>query len=286
MIKENAWAKLNLNLHLLPQKLKNGFYPVKFINCQIDLNDKLLFEEKDKDIEIVCQHPQIPKPKNNLVYKAAFLLKQIVKKPKLGAKITLQKNIPVKSGLGGGSSDAAAAIKGLCKLWQIHLTEQDKHLLAGKLGKDVFYCLKGGLCEISGDSSHVFSLPFNLPTFWLLIIVSKQGKPSTEWMYKHLEQNKIGKNLAKLAKIKKGIKTKNKSEILNNLFNDFETLAASFYPVVKKMKEDLEKAGAAKTLLAGSGLSVVGFYETEEQALKAKAELTKIYPQIIYAKTK
>ena len=285
MIKENAWAKLNLNLHLLPQKLKNGFYPVKFINCQIDLNDKLLFEEKDKDIEIVCQHPQIPQ-QNNLVYKAAFLLKQIVQKPKLGAKITLRKNIPVKSGLGGGSSDAAATIKGLCRLWQTHLTEQDKHLLAGKLGKDVFYCLKGGLCEINSDGSCVFSLPFNLPTFWLLIIVPRQEKPSTEWMYKHLEQNKIGENLAKLAKIKKGIKTKNKSEILNNLFNDFETLAASFYPVVKKMKEDLEKAGAAKTLLAGSGLSVVGFYETEEQALKAKEELVKIYPQIIYAKTK
>lgn len=285
MIKEESWAKLNLSLNLLPQKLPNGFYPVKFINCETDLHDELFFEARAKDIEIICEDLRIPQ-ENNLAYKAAIFLKKLVQNPKLGVKITLKKKIPLKAGLGGGSSNAAATIKGLSQLWQTHLTEQTKHLLAGKLGKDVYYSLKGGLCEVSGDGSKVVTLEDNLQVFHLLIIVPKEEKPSTAWMYQHLNKEQIGKNIDKYKKLYNAIKEKNKKGILNNLFNDFESLAVASFPIIQKIKKDLEKADASKTLLAGSGLSVVGFYETERQAVKAKEKLLKIYPQIIYAKTK
>ena len=150
MIKEKAWAKLNLNLHLIPKRLKNDLYPVRFINCQINLFDELSFETIKKKIEGIAE--------DNLIYQAAILLKKLVRNQDLGARIYLKKNIPIKAGLAGGSSDAAAAIKGLAKLWKIKLSQSQLNYLADKLGKDVHYCLQGGLCQIEGDGSKI--IPF------------------------------------------------------------------------------------------------------------------------------
>lgn len=286
MIKENAWAKLNLNLHLLTPKTAAGFYPVKFLNCQLSLADELSFKENDQKIIIDCTGFGVPQGRNNLVYRAADLLRKRIKKPKLGVRITLNKNIPIKAGLGGGSSDAAATIKGLTKLWQINLTKKDNQFLAENLGKDVFYLLIGGLCEVGQDGRQITPVKDKLPVFDLLIITPKDKKSSTTRMYQKINPLTIGKNTAKYTQLLQAIYENNKSAILANLFNDFETLAMSSYPVVYNIKEDLEKTGVQQTLLAGSGLSVVGFYETKKQAFAAKEKLTKIYPQIIYAQTK
>lgn len=286
MIKEEAWAKLNLNLHLLPKKLPNGFYPVKFINCQLDLHDELLFFSQQKKIEIICDHPEIPEEKVNLIYKAALLIKEIVNNDNLGAKIVLQKNIPIKAGLGGGSSDAAAAIQGLRKLWKIELTNQQLFYLADTLGKDVFYCLKGGVCEISGDGSLVKKLFSRMPTLWLIIIVPKENKPSTEFMYKNLDPKKIGGNLDTLEKLLIAIKSKNKHGIINNLFNEFDFLAQERFPVLKKIQSDLQRAGALNTMIDGAGLAVCGFFDSKARMVQSAGKLLNDYQQIMYAKTK
>ena len=189
MIKEKAYAKLNLNLHIIPQPLKNGLYPVKFINCQINLFDELLFKPIKKKIEGVAE--------DNLVYKAAVLLKKLINGKSLGVRIYLKKNIPIKVGLGGGSSDAAATIIGLAKLWKIKLNQAKLNYLADKLGKDVFYCLKGGVCEVLSDGSVIHDLRLTLPKLFLVIVIPDKEKPSTAWMYQNLDKELIGKNLDK-----------------------------------------------------------------------------------------
>lgn len=285
MIKEKAWAKLNLNLHLISKKLKNDLYPVKFINCQINLFDELSFKSINKNIEIVCDDNSLKK-EENLIYQAAILLKKLVEDQNLGAKIYLKKNIPIKAGLAGGSADAAATIVGLIKLWKIKLNQSQLNYLADKLGKDVYYCLRGGLCQIEGDGSKITPLDFKLPKFWLVIITSGEKKPSTAWMYNNLDINKIGKNQSKLERVKQAIILKNKKDIIKNLHNDFEPLAINYCPKIINIKKDLINNGALNTLLAGSGFSIVGFFDSKNIAVNAFNNLKVKYKNIFYVSTK
>ncbi len=284
MIKTKAYAKINLNLHLLPKIPANDLYPTQFINCQIDLYDELLFK-RSPYIDIISDNPDLPRREHNLAYKAACLLKRIINKPSLGVKIYLTKNIPVKAGFGGGSSDAAATVKSLLKLWQISLTEKQLGQLAENLGKDVFYFLKGGLCEVLGDGNIVRRLSLTLPTFYLVIICPEKTKPSTSWMYKNLNADNIGKNSEKFELLKKGLKQNNKTLILNSLFNDFERLIMSKFPEVPDIKQHLYNNGARKILVAGSGLSVVGFFLDKKSANIAFCQLKVKYKNIIISQT-
>lgn len=278
IIKIRAFAKLNLNLHVFPHKLESGYHSVKFINCQINLFDELLFKPIKKDIEEVAE--------DNLVYRAAILLKKLVRNQDLGAKIYLKKNIPMKAGLAGGSSDAAATIKGLMKLWQINLDRSKINRLAEELGKDVHYCLKGGLCQIEGDGSKVIPLSPKLPEFWLVIVTPEEKKPSTKWMYDNLDSRKIGRHLRYSKMIKEAINLKDKKNILKYLYNDFESLAINCCSKITSIKNDLIDNGASKTLLAGSGFSMVGFFESKNRALNAFKKLKVKYKNIYCVSTK
>ncbi|MDO9027570.1 MAG: 4-(cytidine 5'-diphospho)-2-C-methyl-D-erythritol kinase [Candidatus Roizmanbacteria bacterium] len=278
IIKTRAFAKLNLNLHVSPYELKTGYHLIRSINCQINLFDELLFKPIKKKIEGVAE--------DNLIYRSAILLKKLVRNQDLGAKIYLRKNIPIKAGLAGGSSDAAAAIKGLMKLWQINLDKSKINKLAEELGKDVHYCLQGGLCQIEGDGSQVIPLSPKLPKFWLVIITPEEKKPSTKWMYDNLDSRKIGRHLRYLKMIKEAINLKDKKNILKYLFNDFESLAINSCPKITSIKNDLIYNGASKTLLAGSGFSMVGFFESKNRAFDAFKKLKVKYKNIYYVSTK
>jgi len=278
MIREKAYAKINLNLHLIPKRLNNNFYPVRFINCQINLFDELTFKSIKNKIEGVSE--------DNLIYKAAILLKKLVKDQNLGAKIYLKKNISVKAGLAGGSADAATTIIGLSKLWKIKLNQSQLNYLADKLGKDVYYCLQGELCQIEGDGSKIIFLDSKLPKFWLVIITPEEKKPSTAWMYNNLDINNIGKNRFKFEKIKEAIISKNKKDIIKNLQNDFESLAVNCCSNIINIKNDLIDNGALNTLLAGSGYSIVGFFDSKNKAVNAYENLKVKYKNIFYASTK
>jgi 4-diphosphocytidyl-2-C-methyl-D-erythritol kinase len=278
MIKKKAFAKLNLNLHIAPQRNSDGYHPVHFINTQLALHDELLFEPVEDGIEVVCDHEEMPRQEDNLVYKAALLLRELDLQ-KRGIKITIKKNIPIKAGLGGGSSDAATTIRTLCELWNIDLSDEQRKRLVNNLGKDVHYSLSGGIAEVGGDGDEVIPLPFNTPKFWVVILVPKESKPSTGWMYSNIDKTKIGKHFHYLPKIKEAIEVKN--GFLNYVFNDFESDVFKHFPVTLTMKKDLEKNGAIATLLCGSGLSVVGFFTGREKAIAAQELLSNKYKEVI-----
>jgi 4-diphosphocytidyl-2-C-methyl-D-erythritol kinase len=225
--------------------------------------------------------------KDNFIYKAALLLKQIKENRDLGAKIILKKNIPIKVGLGGGSTDAAAALHGLGELWGISLKDSQTREIAKKLGKDFYYSLYGGLAEVLGKGKNfdVIRISSKLPKFWLLIVIPHEEKPSTGWMYEKLNTKDIGRNLNKFESLKDAILQKNKKEIFKNLHNDFENSVISFYPVVRNIKNDLLKVGASAALMAGSGLSVVGFFESKAKVQKARGKLKGKYQKVLIAKT-
>ena len=285
-MKLKAWAKLNLNLHLIPQKMGNGFYPVKFINCELDLFDEIFLKNIKDKIRIIADNPELPDHVNNSVYKAAFLLKKHLNNQQLGVKIILKKRIPIKAGLAGGSSDGAATLKALIKLWQAKITDNQLFAIINKLGKDVFYSYQGEVCEVSGDGSNISKLNLKMPRIPIIIITPIEKKPSTRFMYKQLNKKEIGKHLDRFDNLKKALAKSDKKKIIEQLHNDFEITILNQFPIIKKIKNDLREAGALNTLVAGSGLSVVGFFKNNIEAQNGFNLLKNNYKNIYYGHTR
>lgn len=281
MIRQKAYAKLDLGIEIYPEKLDGGYFPVRYIDCQLDLCDYLLFENQKGTIEVVCSEPLILQ-EDNFVYKAAILFRELAGSKNLGAKITLKKNIPIKAGFGGGSSDAAATVKGLSKIWKINPTPKLITLMANQLGKDFYYSWHGKLSEVIGKGKKytVDLISAKLPDFWLLIIVPSEEKPSTGWVYENLKLGKDKRDSGKIKKLKRAILAGNKKNILKNLSNDFEKTVSSYFTAVGRMKDDLEKVGALRGIMAGAGLAVAGFFESYQKAEKGKALLNGKYKKI------
>ncbi|MFH1827195.1 MAG: 4-(cytidine 5'-diphospho)-2-C-methyl-D-erythritol kinase [bacterium] len=285
MVRLKSFAKINLNLNVLPKKLKNGLFPVKYINCQIALFDDLQIEKNKDKIIITSNHKDLPKLDENLIYKAINLLKSESKNKNLGIKINLKKNIPIRAGFGGGSSNATAALLAVIKLWNLKINNKQLLNIADNLGKEVFYFLKGGVCEVLHDGSIVNKLSLKIPKVWLVAVGPKQKKPSTEYMFKNLKPKEIGKSQNKFYCLKKALIKKNKKLVIQNLHNDFEALAIKKYPELNKIKADLIKNKALNATMTGAGLYMIGYFDKKEIAKKAYNKLKKNYKSIIFTHT-
>ena len=279
MIKAFANAKLNLNLHLLPLK-KEGLFPVHYINCELDLHDALWFEFQPETIEVVCDFPGVPENGENLVYKAAQLLKDYAQTPN-GVKIRIEKQIPVRVGLGGGSSDAATALKVLVKMWNIKIDQKILIRLARQVGTDVCYSLIGGVALVEADGTKIKRLRVSRPELFVLILVPREEKPSTEWSFKQLSSDILGRHIAKADNLLNALKKKEVDLFFSSLHNDFEEPLNRHFPVINKMKGDLLEHGAGATNLCGAGLAMAGFYTDKKVAAFAQQRLKRKYKQTV-----
>jgi len=269
-MKVKSFAKINLNLHIRPKKIGGEFTPLTLVNYQINIFDELEFTNQSENIELICYPEDIlPANESNLVFQAATKLKEFSQNPKLGVRIILKKNIPITAGMAGGSSNAAATLKSLIKLWHIKISRQKLLEIASSLGKDVPYFLSSKLCRLTGYGNIPHPLKFKLPKFYLVIIYPNNSqKPSTGWMFQHLDFSLTGKNISKEKLLLAAIKNKNKKAILQNLHNDFETMVFNYFSETQKIVDDLIFQKASKTLLSGSGLGIIGFFQNQKSAQK------------------
>ena len=282
MITIKAHAKLNLSLHIDAHRGVSGYFPTHFINCQLSLYDLIEIEILDNELEFYCDNADVGPLLDNLAYKAAVLFKSQRHQEGLGARIYLKKHIPIKAGLGGGSADAAAVVLGLAKLWGIQLNSKIIQFLSSHLGQDFFYSLHGGLLELISFEKNYESVPLpnRLPQIWVVIVVPDEKKPSTAWSYQQLNLKHIGKNTQKIIEFKKHLLSNEPIDILNTLYNDFERDIAFYFPVVHQIKHNLISLGAKTSIMAGAGLSVVGFFNEKNLAEEALKQV-----QIRYRKT-
>ena len=285
MVSLKSYGKINLNIHILPKKLNSGLFPIKYVICQIDLYDEIFIENIDNKIILISNNKELPKNDKNLAFKAAALLKKEVKNKNLGVKIKIIKNIPIKAGFGGGSSNAATTLLSLIKIWNIKISRDRILKIAGELGKEVFYFLKGCVCEVLHDGSVVNKIASNMPKIWLVLISPRQKKPSTGYMFKNIKSSDIGKMQYKFNRQKKAVVKRDAVEIINNLHNDFESLAQKKYPEILKIKRALITNGALNTIMTGAGLYIVGFFNKKQDAEKAYNNLKVIYKSAILNNT-
>ena len=270
-----ALAKINLGLDVL-RKREDGYHDVRMIMQTVRIFDRLALVKQDKEgIRVRTNLYYLPANENNLVYKAANLLFEEFDIPG-GLSIDLKKYIPGAAGMAGGSSDAAAVLYGLNRMYGLGLSQEQLMERGVKIGADVPYCIMRGTALAEGIGERLTSLPPMPPCN---ILVAKPGiSVSTKYVYENLHANDLRPeqhpDIDGILDALKKQDLRGMAEALRD-GNVLETVTASAYPVIEKLKETMEENGAAVALMSGSGPTVFGIYEDRMQARRAMAAIRK-----------
>ncbi|TAN44273.1 MAG: 4-(cytidine 5'-diphospho)-2-C-methyl-D-erythritol kinase [Nitrospirae bacterium] len=258
-------AKINWSLYVLDKRPDRYHNICSLMQC-VELYDSLTLEHAN-DMELVSDI-DIPTGEN-LVFKAAAALRRYAGTGK-GARISLAKAIPSGAGLGGGSSDAAAALWGLNNLWKLGLDKDELKSIGAGLGADVpfFFDCPMALAEGKGEAL----TPLKPGKSYPLLLVKPEAAVPTAWAYNALEAAKLTNRTDKVNNIKliyDLVVSGNISSLSENLHNDFEGVVFKEYPMIGELKKKLFYSGAVAALMSGSGSSVFGVFESREAAEKA-----------------
>ena len=269
-------AKINLSIDVLGKR-QDGYHLVEMIMQTIDLYDLIEINEKDNDqITIKSTSDEIPLDCNNLVYKAANLIKKTFNINK-GVEIHIKKNIPVAAGMAGGSSNAAAVLVGLNKLWNLNLSNQQLEKIGLKLGADVPFCINGGAFLASGIGEEL--TPIKGLTKDVCILVCKPDLfVSTKEVYECIDSKDIDKRPNNKFLIE-CLKNEDTRQLAENMFNVLEGVTMDKHPVIQQIKDIMTNNRALGAMMSGSGPTVFGLYENREDAVKCKAILEKQFKQ-------
>lgn len=268
-----SFAKINLRLRVLGKR-PDGYHEISTTLQTISLHDDLLLERNvSGEISLSCDDPEIPLGAGNLVFQAAHSLKDRYSSDH-GVDIRLHKRIPVKAGLGGGSSNAAVTLLALNKLWQINANAPVLAAIAADLGADVPFFLHGGMAKGTGTGTTLTPLPDN--EVMHLIVLQPCASVSTAEAYKALNSPALTSNnpIPILAgSPHEGQFSGSYPRTLPELENDFESVIFDMEPEIKRAKSALMTAGASSALLAGSGSSVFGIFADREKQQRAVNEI-------------
>ena len=300
----NSYAKLNLYLEVL-NKRKDNYHNIKTIFERIDLADKIILKSRpDKKINITCNVTAVPQGHSNLAWRSAKLLQDSFNIDN-GVDIKIIKRIPVGSGLGGGSSNAAGVLVGLNKLWKLNLTENKLAGLAKKLGCDVpFFIYNSPFAqgEARGDKIKPLKALYFV-RLWHILVVPKL-EVSTASIYKKWDaecsyvrsyasasrrvtrdENFIRDKYFKAFKLTRpkynvtmlllALKKNNFFLLGDALFNSLERVSARLYPQINAIKEKLMQLGAKSILMSGSGPAVMAIVSSRKEALSLSRQLKK-----------
>ena len=257
-------AKINLFLHILGKR-PDGYHELSTLMCCVTLYDMLSIDTGYKNISVSCTDPEIPTDEKNHAYRAADLfLKKLDKKD--GVRIHINKKIPVGGGLGGGSSNAAAVLSGLNKLFGNPFTLSEIMKMGLEIGADVPFFLFKKPALATGIGDNLEECPVKIP-YKVLIIYPGFGV-STKDVYNNL-------NL-RLTNCKKKLKSSPFEREFDPelLCNDLESVTASRHPEINEVKEALFKTGAKGALMSGSGSSVFGLFPDYDSAITANKALS------------
>lgn len=265
-----SFAKINLHLQVIGKR-DDGFHDLCTVFQTVSFKDDMSFAASHK-IVFSCDQPNIPTDERNLIVQTAKLMQQRFR-VKSGAHIHLEKRIPSPGGLGGGSSNAAVAIIGLSRLWEINATEQEMLELAAEIGSDVPFFLHGGTCLGLGRGEVLETFPDFIEPY--LLIVTPDAAVSTHEAFERLSAANLTKEESK--RILQICRFDVKSTDFHHaaLKNDFESTVFVAYPEVERGKQTLYDLGARQTLLCGSGASVFGIFDKEETRQAAMKALDK-----------
>jgi 4-diphosphocytidyl-2-C-methyl-D-erythritol kinase len=262
-----APAKVNLFLEVLAKR-PDGYHDITTLMVAVTLFDVLKFKEEDSgDIRLKCGNPELSTGPDNLVFRAAELLKRHTGCKK-GVNIRLTKRIPLAAGLAGGSSDAAATCIGLNRLWKLGLSQKELSALGAELGSDVsfFFSPPAAWCTGRGEKVRPLSLKKRL---WFVLVALPVGL-STARVYQKVQvplRPETGKE------IRQAVQRGEVEEAGAELHNRLQTTAEKMCPAVRDVCERLRKLDPAGVLMSGSGPSVFALGRNRHEAVRIARQL-------------
>lgn len=262
-----SFAKVNLYLRVIGKR-EDGFHEICTVFQTISLHDRIRFQEADT-ISLACYDPRMPVDGRNLIVRAAEMLRERYS-VRQGARIRLEKRIPSPGGLGGGSSNAAVALIGLQRLWDLDIPDDELWSIAAELGSDVPFFLYGGTAIGTGRGEMIE--PVADKPAGPMVVVSPKIRVRTPDAFAAIG----APNLTNEASNRILRVCRNEAESLDPLHsvlkNDFESSVFAAFPEIGEVKRTLLELGASNAVLSGSGASVVGIFdkeETRQAAIKA-----------------
>jgi 4-diphosphocytidyl-2-C-methyl-D-erythritol kinase len=270
-----AFAKINLSLRV-SDKRADGFHEVQTILQAIDLSDRLICGARRGAFEIVCSTPGVPTDRTNLVWRAAQRLWDAAGRegaPR-DALIRLHKKIPMQAGLGGGSSDAAAALLALRTVWRLQVADEALLAIAAGLGSDVPFFLVGGTVLGLGRGDEVYPLEA-LPRWWVVLILPPFGVPTADaygWLDEQRARTSASAELRSLPGTWRG--RMGLLVPMVPLVNDLEPPVIERHPVIGQLIKRLVGLGATLAAMSGSGSTVFGIFPTANAAKMASRRLS------------
>ncbi|MDE6516570.1 MAG: 4-(cytidine 5'-diphospho)-2-C-methyl-D-erythritol kinase [Acetatifactor sp.] len=265
-----AYAKINLGLDVVG-RLENGYHQVRMIMQAVGLYDVLTFRVAESGILITTDSGELPTGEDNLIHKAARLLMETYG-VEAGVEIRLEKHIPIAAGMAGGSTDAAATLQGLNDLFALRLSREQLRQLGVRIGADVPYCIMGGTALAEGIGELLTPLP---PAPQCTLLIAKPDiQVSTKYVYEHLDAGETWPH-PDIDGMRSAIENGDLAGITGRLGNVLETVTIEAYPVIAQIKWEMLSCGAMGSLMSGSGPTVFGIYDSEEQARTARDYLKK-----------
>lgn len=266
--KTKAYAKINLGLDVLG-RLENGYHEVKMVMQTVGIYDELSFEKTEVGIVVTTDSGEIPTDENNLIYKAAKLMIETYGISE-GVRIHLKKNIPIAAGMAGGSTDAAATMKGMNRLFDLGCDMKELMELGVRIGADVPYCVMGGTALAEGIGEKLTALP---PAPECILLIAKPDiNVSTKYVYEHLDAEGVDEH-PDIDGMVAAIEAESLQGILDRMGNVLETVTVKAHPIIDTIKERMKDLGAAEAMMSGSGPTVFGIFTDENKARKAYEQI-------------
>ncbi len=270
----NAYAKINLTLDVLGDR-PDGYHDIEAVLHTVELHDSIILREDGPGVTITTSGPDVPTDTQNIVYRAAQLLKETFEIAR-GVEIDLTKCIPIASGLGGGSSDAAVTLLGLAQMWKLRLGERQLMELGSKIGSDVPFFLAGGAALAVGRGERIRALR-PLPTTWV-VLARPSIQISTEWAYKMLDHAALRRR-PDTAAIVRALEAEESSTVGRLLCNVFEDVVVAHYPIVGEVRDRMAACDPIGVSLSGTGPVLFALVANEAAAREMSAALA-VLPSI------
>lgn len=278
-IVEKAYAKINLGLNILGER-PDGYHEVAMVMQSVGLADEITISQ-GQGIEITTNLEGLSCGPDNLAYKAA---KSLADKAGIepNVHIHLEKHIFMAAGLAGGSSDAAAVLRGLNKFWSLNLSVEELCHIGAKLGSDVPFCIEGGSALATGRGEIVTNIK-DMPEAIVVLAKPRGLEVSTAWVYKHYNENRVIRT-PKIYRMCENIKD-GAHAIWPFFGNVLETVTIPRYPVIASIKAAMVSAGAYYAMMSGSGPTAFAFVDSKEVADKVVEALADFDVEIAVTTT-
>ena len=268
-IKLKAYGKINLGLDVLGKR-DDGYHDLDMVMQSVDVYDNItITKNKTGEITVKSNTSNIPNDESNLAYKAAKLLMDEFEIKK-GVDIEIEKNIPISGGMAGGSTDCAAVLKGMNKLFKLRLSEQELMDRGVKLGADVPFCIMGKTARAEGIGEVLTPIPNKMKGY--IVLAKPPISVSTGFVYGRIDEVEV-KNKPDTEAMIKALKKKDLKALAESICNVLEEVTIPDYPIVQEIKDKMLANGALNAMMTGSGPTVFGLFDDKKKATAAVDEL-------------